>query len=59
MMVPNQSMVLYSRLHLVSQNRAILRLVRYLIIFSFIENAVSSVVLDAGWTYMPQFPSWV
>lgn len=58
MMVPNQSVVLYSRLHLVSQNITILRIVRYLIVLSLAVIVVPTIVLNAGWTYMPDSLAW-
>jgi hypothetical protein len=58
MMVPNQSIVLYSRLHLVSQNTTILRIVRWLIVLSLAVIAVPTIVLNVGWTYKPQSPGW-
>lgn len=58
MTVPNQSVVLYSRLHLVSQNQTILRIVRWLIALSLVVIVVPTIVLNAGWSYMPQSPSW-
>lgn len=59
LMVPNQSIVLYSRLHLVSQNMRLLRFVRWLIAFSLVGIVLPTIVLDAGWTYMPHSPVWV
>lgn len=59
MMIPTQSVVLYSRLHLVSQNRAILCFVRCLIILSLVVIVLPTILLNAGWTYMPQSPAWV
>jgi hypothetical protein len=58
MMVPNQSVVLYSRLHLVSQNTTILRIVRWLIVLSLVVIVVPTIVLNAGWSYMPDSPGW-
>lgn len=58
MMVPNQSVVLYSRLHLVSQNRTILRIVRWLIFLSLVVIVVPTIVLNSGWSYMPDSPGW-
>lgn len=57
-MVPNQSVVLYSRLHLVSQNAFVLTSVRWMTIFGFIGVAVPIVVLDFGATDMPQSAGW-
>ncbi|CAI7672876.1 unnamed protein product [Penicillium pancosmium] len=59
MMVPSQSVVLYSRLHLVSQNTAVLGLVRALIIICLIVVVAPTIVLNAGWSYMPESPAWV
>lgn len=58
LMVPNQSVVLYSRLHLVSQNTAILRFIRWLIILAFGGIVAPTVVLHVGWAYKPHSPSW-
>lgn len=57
--VPNQSVVLYSRLHLVSQSTTILRSVRALIVLSLLVIVVPTIVLNAGWSYMPQSLAWV
>ncbi|KAJ5387222.1 hypothetical protein N7509_009763 [Penicillium cosmopolitanum] len=59
MMVPNQSVVLYSRLHLVSQNTAVLGFVRALIIICLVVVVAPTIVLNAGWSYMPESPAWV
>jgi hypothetical protein len=59
MMVPNQSVVLYSRLHLVSQNTLILRSVRWLTAFGLLVIAVPTVVTNFGSSYMPQSAGWV
>lgn len=58
LMVPNQSVVLYSRLHLVSQNPTILKTVRWLIVLSLVVIVIPTIVLNAGWSYNPQSPSW-
>lgn len=58
MMVPNQSVVLYSRLHLVSQNTMILKTVRWLIVLSLVIIVVPTIVLNAGWSYNPDSPRW-
>lgn len=58
LMVPNQSVVLYSRLHLVSQNTALLGFVRVLIILSLIVIVLPTIVLNAGWTFIPSSPAW-
>ena len=57
--VPNQSVVLYSRLHLVSQNRLVLAFVRWLIVFSFIAIVIPTITLNVGATYVPQSKGWV
>jgi hypothetical protein len=59
LMVPNQSVVLYSRLHLVSQSTAILGFVRVLIILSLLVIVLPTIVLNAGWTFIPSSPAWV
>lgn len=59
MMVPNQSIVLYSRLHLVSQNTLILNCVRRLIYLGFIVVAVPTIILNFGASYRPQSTAWV
>lgn len=59
MMVPNQSVVLYSRLHLVSQNPTILASVRVLIILSLVMIVVPTILFNAGWSYMQHSPVWV
>ncbi|KAJ5216596.1 uncharacterized protein N7498_003003 [Penicillium cinerascens] len=53
MMVPNQSIVLYSRLHLVSQNLRLLRFVRWLIILSIFAIIIPTVILNVGSSYVP------
>ena len=57
--VPNQSVVLYSRLHLVSQNRLVLAFVRWLIVFCFIAIIIPTITLNVGSTYVPQSRGWV
>lgn len=59
LMVPNQSVVLYSRLHLVSHNTALLGFVRVLIILSLLVIVLPTIVLNAGWTFIPLSPAWV
>ncbi|OGM47977.1 hypothetical protein ABOM_002668 [Aspergillus bombycis] len=59
MMVPNQSVVLYSRLHLVSQNKLVLAFVRGLIVWGFFMVAVPTTVLNVGSSYVPQSQPWV
>lgn len=58
MMVPNQSVVLYSRLHLVSQNPLVLGFVRWLILWSFLVIVVPTVTLNVGSSYAPQLYGW-
>lgn len=57
MTVPNQSVVLYSRLHLVSQNRIVLRSVRWLIMASLFFIVIPTIVLNLGSSYVLT-PSW-
>lgn len=52
MMVPNQSVVLYSRLHLVSQNLLLLRYVRWLIILSIFAIVIPTIILNVGSSYV-------
>lgn len=59
MMVPNQSIVLYSRLHLVSQNPKVLSFVRWLIVASLVFIAIPTITLNVGVTYVPHNGSWV
>lgn len=59
MMVPNQSVVLYSRLHLVSQNRTILRTVRWAIIFSIFGIVIPVIVTNIASSYLPNDDNWV
>lgn len=59
LMVPNQSVVLYSRLHLVSQSTAMLGFVRMLIILSLLVIVLPTIVLNAGWTFIPYSSAWV
>lgn len=57
--VPNQSVVLYSRLHLVSQNHLVLTFVRWLIVFCFIAIVIPTMTLNVGSTVHPQSRGWV
>jgi hypothetical protein len=57
-MVPGQSIVLYSRLHLVSQNYKLLRFIRYLIIIDTIILLILTTVLNAGWAFI-KTPAWI
>jgi hypothetical protein len=47
-LVPGQSMVLYSRLHLISQNRGLLRFIFWLIIVDAILLCVPCIALNSG-----------
>ncbi|KAJ4303032.1 hypothetical protein N0V90_001923 [Kalmusia sp. IMI 367209] len=47
-MVPGQSLVLYSRLHLISQNFLLLRFILYMIITNTVLLCIPTVVLDLG-----------
>ncbi|OOQ89689.1 integral membrane protein [Penicillium brasilianum] len=58
-LVPNQSIVLYSRLHLVSQNQIVLAFVRWLIVFCYVAIAIPTVTLNIGSTYVPESAGWV
>lgn len=57
-MVPNQSVVLYSRLHLVSQNAFMLSFVRWLVIISTPLVLIPTIVMNCGTSYLPNNPSW-
>ncbi|KAF3391437.1 hypothetical protein F1880_007514 [Penicillium rolfsii] len=58
-LVPNQSVVLYSRLHLVSQNPGVLAFVRWLIVFCYITIVIPTITLNVGSAYVPQSTAWV
>ncbi|GLI76678.1 hypothetical protein PoHVEF18_004954 [Penicillium ochrochloron] len=58
-LVPNQSVVLYSRLHLVSQNPLVLGFVRWLIVFCYITIVIPTVTLNVGSSFVPQSTAWV
>lgn len=58
MMVPNQSVVLYSRLHLVSQSAFWLRVVRWVIIFGVIFVVVPTIILNFGSSYILRSHGW-
>ncbi|KAJ5095035.1 hypothetical protein N7532_007326 [Penicillium argentinense] len=58
MMIPNQSVVLYSRLHLVSQNTNLLRCVRWLIVFSVFAVVIPTTTLNVGASYLPNSRPW-
>ncbi|KNG90380.1 integral membrane protein [Aspergillus nomiae NRRL 13137] len=55
-MVPGQSVVLYSRLHLVVQNHKVLRQVRYMIIFNTIVLLIPTTVLTYSTIYVRTEP---
>ncbi|PYH97173.1 hypothetical protein BO71DRAFT_417275 [Aspergillus ellipticus CBS 707.79] len=55
-MVPGQSIVLYSRLHLVVQSQTLLRRVRYLIIFDAIVLLVPTTILTYSTIYIGTDP---
>ncbi|KAJ5266523.1 hypothetical protein N7478_009331 [Penicillium angulare] len=57
-MVPNQSVVLYSRLHLVSQNTSRLVIVRWLIIISTPLIVSPTIITNCGASLLPQNKSW-
>ena len=57
-MVPGQSIVLYSRLYLVSQNDKLLRFLRYMIIVDTIILLIPTTVLNAGWAFI-RMPAWI
>jgi hypothetical protein len=57
MMVPNQSVVLYSRLHLVSQSSLVLKYIRWLIIASVFLIVIPTITLNVGSSYIPT-PAW-
>src|ERR1700712_2005699 len=56
-LVPGQSLVLYSRLHLISQNRALLRFVFWLIIIDTFVLCVPTTVLmlNANFTHATHY----
>lgn len=58
-LVPNQSVVLYSRLHLVSQNTLVLAFVRWLVVFAYITIVIPTIVLNVGSSFVPQSVQWV
>lgn len=53
-MVPTQSIVLYSRLHLISQNYHLLRFLKWLIIIGSIIVLIPTITLNFGSEYFPQ-----
>lgn len=59
LMVPNQSVVLYSRLHLVTQNAVVLRAVRWVILLSLFAIALPTVITNVVSTYKPESQGWV
>lgn len=58
LIVPNQSIVLYSRLHLVSQNATILAFLRGLIALRLVRIVVPTITVHVGWTYIPLSSAW-
>ncbi|KAJ6088647.1 hypothetical protein N7486_009908 [Penicillium sp. IBT 16267x] len=56
-MVPNQSVVLYSRLHLVSQNLMVLRMVKWLVIFGGFV-VIPAIITNYGSSYLPHESTW-
>lgn len=58
MMVPNQSVVLYSRLHLVSQNMSLLRFIRWLIASCLVVIVIPTITLNVGSAYLPHSNRW-
>jgi hypothetical protein len=58
-LVPTQSLVLYSRLHLVSQNFRLLFFLKCLIFFSSIVVLIPTITLNFGSEYFPRSRKWV
>ena len=58
-MVPNQSVVLYSRLHLVSQNRILLTGVKWLVILGATAVVIPTIILNFGSSYLPHSSPWL
>ncbi|OJJ60500.1 hypothetical protein ASPSYDRAFT_42240 [Aspergillus sydowii CBS 593.65] len=58
LMVPNQSVVLYSRLHLISPHKIILQILRWLILFCVVLICLPTITLNVGASYLPHSP-WV
>ena len=56
-MVPGQSVVLSSRLHLVSQNRRMLFVLRWLLIVNTVILLIPMTALYIGWAFTPS-PEW-
>ncbi|CEL06417.1 hypothetical protein ASPCAL07522 [Aspergillus calidoustus] len=59
LMVPNQSVVLYSRLHLISPDKIILQIVRWLIVGCLVLICIPTITLNSGSSYLPHSPQWV
>lgn len=57
-MVPTQSVVLYSRLHLISQNFRLLRIIKWMIIIDSIILLIPTVTMNFGSEYFPR-SAWV
>ncbi|KAJ5344767.1 Cytochrome P450 [Penicillium brevicompactum] len=57
-MVPIQSVVLYSRLHLISQNFRLLRIIKWMIIIDSIILLIPTVTMNFGSEYFPR-SAWV
>jgi hypothetical protein len=58
-MVPTQSIVLYSRLHLISQNYRLLFFLKWLIVTSTILVLVPTITLNVGSEYLHHSRTWV
>lgn len=59
LMVPNQSVVLYSRLHLISPSKLILQIVLWLIFGCLLFICVPTIILNVGSSYLPHSQPWV
>ncbi|CAG8369060.1 unnamed protein product [Penicillium salamii] len=57
-MVPTQSVVLYSRLHLISQNFRLLTIIKWVIIVDSIILLIPTITMNFGSEYFPRSP-WV
>ncbi|CAG8039222.1 unnamed protein product [Penicillium salamii] len=57
-MVPTQSVVLYSRLHLISQNFRLLAIIKWVIIVDSIILLIPTITMNFGSEYFPRSP-WV
>lgn len=58
LMVPNQSVVLYSRLHLISPDKIVLQIVRWLIFGCLVLICIPTIILNVGASYLPHSPQW-